>query len=91
MRELEGGPQNQKKVSYIDWLWKDGLRPSLPSRRKPLTFYYTIFPQICQGVCGKNFAQISEKKSVQIDGNSYLLLDVNEIYLKGKPHKLCGF
>ena len=82
MRELEGGPQNWKKVSYILWLWKDGVRPSLPSRRKALTFYYTIFPQICQGVCEKNFAQFSFPETVQIDGNSYLLLDVNEIYSK---------
>ena len=82
MRELDGGPQNWKKVSYIVWLWKDGVRPSLPSRQKPPTFYYTIFPQICQGVCEKNFAQFSFPETVQIDGNSYLLLDVNEIYSK---------
>jgi hypothetical protein len=42
---------------------------------KTPTFYYTIFPQICQGVFGKNFAQISEKKSVQIDGKFSLLLE----------------
>jgi hypothetical protein len=52
--------------SFLYRLALEGRRKAfLAEPPKTPTFYYTIFPQICQGVFEKNFAQISFLKFVQ--------------------------
>ena len=78
------GRAAELEKSFLYSLTLEGRRKAILAEppKIPNLLLYHISADLSRGLRKKNFAQISFLKSVQIDGNSYLLLDVNEIYSK---------